>query len=95
MEKHAVACTIEATFDQSWTLTKELLLARELHSEVATICTVKGRQASVWLEDVAFHSVSYMAVLIGEVNDGITFKQSSFSKVHEYRVYSVVTTFVQ
>ena len=38
---------------------------------------VKDRLASVGLEGVAFHSVSYMAVPIKEVNDGITFEQSS------------------
>ena len=38
----------------------------------------------VWLS-----SVSYMAVSIGEVNHGITFEQSAFSKIHESKTLQV------
>ena len=40
-------------------------------------------------EGVAFHSVSYMAVPIGEVNYAIIFEQTAFSKIHEPKTLKV------
>ena len=61
-------------------------LPRNLYSQTpkaTAVNAVKGRKVYVKSEGVAFHSVSYMAALIGEVNDAITFEQAPFSKIHE------------
>ena len=49
--------------------------------EATAVCAVKGRWDGVRLEGVAFLSVSYMAVPVGEVDDAKTVEGLSMNQI--------------